>query len=466
MGQANCCCGSRQALSDTKPVLSKDVWLTWGIKRSERCLLLPQEELLITELQRGTNLRPELCLALGQLWMLSGKEAVGKEEEKEEEKSGNEDRTCLIIIWPTGSRVAHFRRVVLPCAMARQERAGRLRCSRALFGRPLAALCGEDITLPQPIQELLAVLQGEGPLIEGILHRAVSGTADQELHKALDCGLDFDLGSQPVDLLAVILKFLVIDLYKMWMSAMQKTSMEEKMEEVKVVAKKLPEANLLLLKKLLTPLQHIRRMSSNNLATCIGPNLLSPPKEELLPLEAMLEVTQKARCLDQLTAAFPAHQSLAARSSLDNFSPLEPTLVNMLVEFMIENYGDIFQDEVAGLSCPSAKESSAPMERSTDLHLEEKSGPAGRTDEDHEVKTFLDARPSRLDNLKEAGGDTVVEGKMAESPRVLTPITPKSAAESLQHLEQLRSLSDHRRFAGSPQDKEKRRNLKRKLAWE
>ncbi|XP_071658258.1 T-cell activation Rho GTPase-activating protein-like [Patagioenas fasciata] len=113
----------------------------------------------------------------------------------------------------------------------------------------------------------------------------------------------------------------------MWMSAMQKTSMEEKMEEVKVVAKKLPEANLLLLKKLLTPLQHIRRMSSNNLATCIGPNLLSPPKEELLPLEAMLEVTQKARCLDQLTAAFPAHRSLAARSSLDNFSPLEPTLV-------------------------------------------------------------------------------------------------------------------------------------------
>lgn len=37
-------------------------------------------------------------------------------------------------------------------------------------------------------------------------------------------------------------------------------------------------------------------------------------------------------------------------------------LVNMLVEFMIENYGDIFQEEVAG---PSAKESSAPMERST-----------------------------------------------------------------------------------------------------
>lgn len=36
----------------------------------------------------------------------------------------------------------------------------------------------------------------------------------------------------------------------------------------------------------------------------------------------------------------------------------------MLVGFMIENYGDIFQEEVAGLSSPSAKELSALMERS------------------------------------------------------------------------------------------------------
>ncbi|KAK2517650.1 hypothetical protein Q9233_012984 [Columba guinea] len=55
-------------------------------------------------------------------------------------------------------------------------------------------------------RELLAVLQREGPLTEGIFRRAVSGAAVQELHEALDCGLDFDLGSQPVDLLAVILK--------------------------------------------------------------------------------------------------------------------------------------------------------------------------------------------------------------------------------------------------------------------
>ncbi|XP_065487586.1 T-cell activation Rho GTPase-activating protein-like [Caloenas nicobarica] len=255
------------------------------------------------------------------------------------------------------------------------------------------ALCGEDGTLPQPIQELLAVLHREGPSTEGIFRRAANGTALRELREALDRGLDVDMGSQPADLLAVILKdflrnipskLLVIDLYEEWMSAMEKSSTEEKIEELKVVAKNLPAANLLLLKELLNLLQHIghnaatSKMSLNNLAICVGPNLLSPPEEELLPLEAMLEVTQK---------------------------------VNVLVEFMIDNYGDIFGEEAAG---PSAKESPAPMDRSADGHVEEQSGPAGRADDDH------------------------------QAPPSFPPTTVESAAESLGRPEQLRSLSEER----------------------
>ncbi|XP_064915332.1 T-cell activation Rho GTPase-activating protein-like isoform X2 [Columba livia] len=274
-------------------------------------------------------------------------------------------------------------------------------CSRALFGQPLAALCGEDGTLPQPIQELLAVLYREGPSTEGIFRRAASGTALRELREALDRGLDIDMGSQPADLLAVVLKdflrnipskLLVEDLYEEWMAAIQKTSTEEKIAELKVVAKKLPAANLLLLKELLSVLQHIghnadtSKMTFNNLAICVGPNLLSPPKEELLPLDALLEVTQK---------------------------------VNVLVEFMIKSYSDIFGKETAGLSCISAKESPAPMERSTDGHLEEQSGPAGREDENHQVKTFLDAPPlcwSTWKNLVETQWWRVKRQRYGSSP--------------------------------------------------
>lgn len=49
-----------------------------------------------------------------------------------------------------------------------------------------------------------------------------------------------------------------------------------------------------------------------------------------------------------------------------------------------------------------------------DGHVEEPRGPGGRADKDHQVKAFLDAPSSLLDNLKESGGDTVVEGETAE----------------------------------------------------
>ncbi|KAM9636631.1 T-cell activation Rho GTPase-activating protein-like [Morphnus guianensis] len=85
-------------------------------------------------------------------------------------------------------------------------------CSGALFGQPLAALCGEDGSLPQPIQEMLAVLHQEGPSTEGVFRRAAGGTELRELREALDHGADVDLGSQPALLLAVILKVSASDL--------------------------------------------------------------------------------------------------------------------------------------------------------------------------------------------------------------------------------------------------------------
>ncbi|XP_075606121.1 uncharacterized protein LOC142601215 [Balearica regulorum gibbericeps] len=109
MGQASCCCGSREALSEAEAVLSADVRLSRGRRRSERRLLLLQEELVVAKLQRGTSVRPQLRLALDQLWVLSGRKKVAWEEEGQEEKEGSdEDSTSLIFIWPTGSCVANF----------------------------------------------------------------------------------------------------------------------------------------------------------------------------------------------------------------------------------------------------------------------------------------------------------------------------------------------------------------------
>ncbi|XP_041883993.1 uncharacterized protein LOC121664640 isoform X1 [Corvus kubaryi] len=113
-------------------------------------------------------------------------------------------------------------------------------CSRALFGQPLAAVCAEDGTLPRPIQE--AVLQQQGPTTEGIFCKVESARAIQELRQALDRGLPVDMASQPVLLLAVVLKhflrsipgkLLVTDLYEDWMAAMQMASREDKISQLK-----------------------------------------------------------------------------------------------------------------------------------------------------------------------------------------------------------------------------------------
>ncbi|XP_074878146.1 T-cell activation Rho GTPase-activating protein-like [Buteo buteo] len=222
----------------------------------------------------------------------------------------------------------------------------------SLWGSALATavgrqLLGQATVLLPLLQELLAVLRREGPSTEGIFRKAASGTELRELREALDRDADVDLGNQPALLLAAVLKdflrsipdkLLVTHLYEDWMAAMERTSKEEKVSELKAVAEKLPAANLFLLKRLLSLLQHIgrnaatSRMSCSNLAICLGPNLLSPPDEELLPLQAMLEVTEK---------------------------------VNTLALFMIENCGDIVGEEVAGRSCPSAGESPAPTDGAT-----------------------------------------------------------------------------------------------------
>ncbi|XP_074885502.1 uncharacterized protein LOC142031755 [Buteo buteo] len=202
------------------------------------------------------------------------------------------------------------------------------------------------------------------------------------------------------------------------------------------VAEKLPGANLLLLKRLLALLQHIghnassSRMTASNLAICLGPNLLSPPHEDLLPLEAMLAVTEK---------------------------------VNVLVEFMIDNCRELFGEQTTDLSCSAAEESSAaPTESCGELHLEEQSVPAVTADTKHQTEASLHAPPSLLGVLREAGGAMVVESERGEA---LPPTTPESAAEPLVRPEELANLSEERRFAGSPQDKEKKKNRKRKQAW-
>nr|XP_021156178.1 T-cell activation Rho GTPase-activating protein-like [Columba livia] len=200
----------------------------------------------------------------------------------------------------TGSRVA----LDLPRPFSHQGTPGCVH-KGLLFGRPLAALCSQDGTLPQTIQDLLALLHQHGPSTEGIFLVTASERATQELREALDSGAEVHLESQPLHLLAVILQdflrkipsqLLQAELYQEWMSAVLKTSRQERMAGLKEVASKLPKANLLLLKDLLSLLHTIAsnatttRMTARKLAVCLGTVLLSPPEEDMLPVDVLVEV--------------------------------------------------------------------------------------------------------------------------------------------------------------------------------
>ncbi|KAK2523182.1 hypothetical protein Q9966_012249 [Columba livia] len=433
-------------------------------------------------------------------------------------------------------------------------------------------------------KELLAVLYREGPSTEGIFRRAASGTALRELREALDRGLDIDMGSQPADLLAVVLKvsasdlqmqellpglassrtylellslqdflrnipskLLVEDLYEEWMAAIQKTSTEEKIAELKVWSfgrAKWPRR------------QRRREPSGKNLSGC-PPSLLEhleesggdtmvegetaevPPSSTAMtsnsatePLEKLEEprspseerrvMPRKGLCqphLEMEEDLFTQQELLAVlhqegpstegifrraasgtalrelREALDrgldidmgsqpadllavalkvsasdlqmeellaglaflrvHLEPLslQDFLRNIPSKLLVE---DLYEEWMAAIEKTSTVEKIEALKVELlyvllhsnksfvctcfcflDGHVEEPRGPGGRADKDHQVKAFLDAPSSLLDNLKESGGDTVVEGETAEHCGI-------------------------ERFAGSLQEKEKGRNQKRR----
>ncbi|XP_036625163.1 T-cell activation Rho GTPase-activating protein [Trichosurus vulpecula] len=200
----------------------------------------------------------------------------------------------------------------------------------SLFDQPLSIICSDDDILPQPIQEILHILRSKGPSTEGIFRKAASEKARKELKEELNSGGMVSLETRSVHLLAAVfkdflrsipLKLLSSDLSEEWMAALEKPNEEDKIESLKQVTKKLPKANLLLLKHLVCMLYDISKnsdvskMDSSNLAICIGPNMLTLNTDQGLSFDAQKELNNK---------------------------------IKTLVEFLIDNCYEIFGEDIPG----------------------------------------------------------------------------------------------------------------------
>ncbi|XP_015205058.2 T cell activation RhoGTPase activating protein b isoform X1 [Lepisosteus oculatus] len=180
-----------------------------------------------------------------------------------------------------------------------------------VFGRQLSDICAEDEKPPKPIMDILTLLLQKGTTTEGIFRKAGNAKACKEIKEQLNAGTEINLEPKPIILLAAVLKdflrhipngLLRTELSPSWMTAVEKNIVEEKHEELKLVAAKLPGPNIVLLQHLLCVLYHIsknaeiNRMDAKNLAVCIAPNMLLDSK---LPLQAQKEMTEKVTTLTQ-----------------------------------------------------------------------------------------------------------------------------------------------------------------------
>lgn len=97
----------------------------------------------------------------------------------------------------------------------------------------------------------------------------------------------------------------------------------------------MPKANLLLLKDLLSLLHAISsnatttRMTARKLAVCLGTVLLSPPEEDMLPVDVLVEV-MKVRCIYQPATAFQAQPRFAVQR-FQAASSVQQTLLGELL---------------------------------------------------------------------------------------------------------------------------------------
>lgn len=212
----------------------------------------------------------------------------------------------------------------------------------SLFDQPLSIICGDDDTLPGPIQDILTILCLKGPFTEGIFRKAANEKARKELKEELNCGGTVNLKNRPVHLLAVVFKdflrsiprkLLSCDLFEEWMEALERRSEEDRIEALRQVAEKLPRPNLLLLKHLASVLYlisrnaEVSRMDASNLAICVGPNMLTREDDQDLSLEAQKDLNNKVKtlveflidnCLEIFGENIPAHSSTASDESLEH----------------------------------------------------------------------------------------------------------------------------------------------------
>ncbi|XP_029853034.1 rho GTPase-activating protein 20-like [Aquila chrysaetos chrysaetos] len=219
---------------------------------------------------------------------------------------------------------------------------------RKLFGLSLSSVCPDGI-LPKPIMDMLLLLYHEGPSTRGIFRRSANAKTCKELKEKLNSGDDVQVDGESVFVAAAVItdflrnipdSVLSSDMHGLWMEAVDTENRTHKIEAIKSLVNQLPEANLILLRHLFGVLHHIEQnsgvnqMNAFNLALCIAPNMLWLP-----------------------SPTGPEEESRSTKK------------VALLVQFLIENSGEIFGGDIASLFQRPDKKKSKNSDESLGIGL-------------------------------------------------------------------------------------------------
>ncbi|XP_074519305.1 SH3 domain-binding protein 1 isoform X2 [Halichoeres trimaculatus] len=165
-----------------------------------------------------------------------------------------------------------------------------------VYGEPLLShLSKSEREIAAPIEECIHMLLGTGMREEGLFRLAAAASVVKRLKTCLDQeNVDHSEFSMDPHAVAGALKcylrelpepLMTFELYNDWFKAAGEKDLTEKLEQFKVLLKKLPPENynnlryLVQFLSLLSEQQAVNKMTPSNIAIVLGPNLLWPQTE-------------------------------------------------------------------------------------------------------------------------------------------------------------------------------------------
>lgn len=183
-----------------------------------------------------------------------------------------------------------------------------------IFGVPLSNLVSEDASIPLVVDQLITAIELYGLRMEGLYRKSGVSSRQKELKADIEDGKEIDSELYPVHVLTSVLKsffrempepLLTFELYDEFLRASELSQMEDRINTLFALLKKLPKPNYDLMERLVFHLVRValhedkNRMNANSLAIVFAPCILRTNKMRQVQ-ESLHDISRQTLCLETI----------------------------------------------------------------------------------------------------------------------------------------------------------------------